>query len=317
MKNNQLIDRSSGNERLARRNRMRLNVPYLVMLIIPVTLFLLFNYWPMFGLVMAFQNYKAGNAFIAANTKWVGLKWFKQLFRSPLFFRSVRNTLALSSLDLLISFPMSIILALLLNEVTKKRFRHFASNISLLPYFVSTVVIVGIMKNMLSLDSGAVNNLIAKAGGDKIDFFGSSKWFRPLYIMSNIWKNTGFNAVIFTAAISGIDPQLYEAAALDGSDRFKNLFKITLPCILPTVMIMFILKVGQLLTVGYEKVLLMYSPTIYDTADILSTYSYRLGIIDGKTSLATAINLFNAVCNLILLWVANTVSKKASDTSLF
>lgn len=234
-----------------------------------------------------------------------------------MFPKLLRNTILLSLLDLLISFPISILLALMLNEVRKRRFRTFASNVSLLPYFISTVVIVGIMKNFLSIDSGIINNIAEKLGGQRVDYMGSTAWFRPLYIISNIWKNTGFNAVIFTAAISGIDPQLYEAASLDGSDRFKNMFLITIPCILPTIIVMFILRVGSMLTVGYEKVLLMYSPTIYETADVLSTYSYRAGILDNKISMATAINLFNSVCNLILLWLANTFSKKAADTSLF
>lgn len=300
-----------------RRSRFSRNVPYLVMMIIPMVLFILFSYWPMFGLSMAFQDYKIGAPFFGAKTKWVGFKWFKLLFRNPMFPKLLRNTLLLSILDLLISFPISILLALMLNEVRNRKFRTFASNISLLPYFISTVVIVGIMKNFLSIDSGIINNIAEKLGGQRVDYMGSTAWFRPLYIISNIWKNTGFNAVIFTAAISGIDPQLYEAASLDGSDRFKNIFLITIPCILPTIIVMFILRVGSMLTVGYEKVLLMYSPTIYETADVLSTYSYRAGILDNKTSMATAINLFNSVCNLILLWLANTFSKKVADTSLF
>lgn len=299
------------------RSQWKLNVPYLLMIIIPTVLFLLFAYWPMFGLSMAFQNYKTGQPFFGPSTKWVGLKWFKLLFKNPTFFRLVRNTLALSILDLFVSFPVSILLALLLNEIRLKKFRHFSSNISLLPYFVSTVVIVGIMKNMLSVDTGLVNTLREARGLPVIDFFGSAKWFRPLYILSNIWKNTGFDAVVFTAAIAGIDPQLYEAAAIDGSNRFKNMFLITLPVIIPTIVIIFILKTGNLLSVGYEKILLMYSPSVYETADVLSTYSYRAGIIDGKTSMATAIGLFNAVCNLILLIVSNTISKKYSETSLF
>lgn len=299
------------------KSQWKLNIPYLVLLIIPVTMFLLFAYWPMFGLSMAFQNFKVGQPFFGPTTQWVGLKWFKMLFKNPMFPRLIKNTLALSLLDLFISFPISIFLALMLNEVRNNKFRHTASNISLLPYFVSTVVIVGIMKNMLSIDSGLVNTIRGNQGLPAIDFMGNAKWFRPLYIISNVWKHSGFDAIVFTAAISGIDPQLYEAASIDGSTRLKNVFLITLPVILPTIMIMFILRVGGLLTVGYEKVILMYSPSIYDTADILSTYSYRAGIVDGKTSLATAIGLFNAVCNLILLLIANTTSKKLSDTSLF
>lgn len=300
-----------------KNSKLYANLPYFVMLLIPTVLFLLFNYWPMIGLSMAFQDFRIGQIFLSPNTKWVGIKWFKQLFNNPMFFRLVKNTLALSVLDLLISFPISVIVALIFNEIGRKNYRQFVSNVSLLPYFVSTVVIVGIMKNFLGVQTGVINNIAAQLGYERVDYMGMAEWFRPLYIMSNIWKNTGFNAVIFTAAIAGIDPQLYEAAAIDGSTRFKNIYLITLPNILPTVVIMFILKVGQLLSVGYEKVLLMYVPATYATADILSTYSYRAGILDGKTSLATAINLFNAVCNLILLLIANTTSRKITETSLF
>lgn len=299
------------------RAQWKQNIPYILMILIPTVLFLLFAYWPMFGLSMAFQDYKTGQPFFGPTTKWVGLKWFKLLFNNPTFYRLIRNTLALSLLDLFISFPVSILFALILNEIRISKFRHFASNVSLLPYFVSVVVIVGIMKNMLSVDSGLVNTIRADQGLAPIDFFGSAKWFRPLYILSNIWKNTGFDAVIFTAAIAGIDPQLYEAAAIDGSTRFKNMFLITLPVILPTIVIIFILKTGNLLSVGYEKILLMYNPSTYETADVLSTYSYRAGIIDGKTSLATAIGFFNSFCNLILLIISNTFAKKYSETSLF
>ncbi len=297
--------------------RYKKELPYFVMLIIPVAFFLIFMYWPMFGLVMAFQNYKVGDPFIGANVNWVGFKWFSILLGNPFFWRLVRNTLLLSVYSILISFPLSIMLAILLNEIRHKGLRKFTSNVSLLPYFISTVVIVGIMVNFFSVDDGLVNNVIAQLGGTKIDFMGSSAWFRTMYIGSGIWQMTGFNAVVFTAAISGIDPVLYEAASIDGSTRFRNIFCITIPCIMPTIIIMLLLRVGNLMSVGYEKIILMYSPAIYDTADTLATYAYRAGILDGKLSLSTAIGLFNAVCNLLVLLFANKMTKKISGTSLW
>lgn len=302
---------------LRKKSVLRKEVPYLIMMVVPTAFFLIFAYWPMFGLAMAFQDYKIGAPFIGAGTKWVGLKWFRQLLGNPFFGRWIRNTLTLSLLDLLIAFPLSILLALLLNEVRFRGLRKFTANVSLLPYFISTVVIVGILVNFFSVDGGIVNIIIEKLGGTKQDFMGSARWFRTMYTGSGIWQNTGFSAVVYTAAIAGIDPNLYEAAALDGSNRFQNILHITLPCIKPTIIIMLLLRFGSLMTVGYEKIILMYVPASYETADTLTTYAYRSGIIDGKMSLSTAVGLFNSVCNLLLLLFSNRLSKKVSGTSLF
>ena len=304
-------------KRLRRRHLIRSQSPYFIMLIIPTLFFLLFRYWPMFGVLISFQNYKLGDPFISLSSDWVGFDWFKRLFSSPFFPRWVRNTLVLSSLNLLITFPLSIAMAVLLNEIRNKRVRKLTSNVALLPHFISTVVIVGIMFNFFSVDGGLANQIIVALGGKPIDFMGSSSWFRTMYIGSAIWQGVGFSSVVFTAAISGIDPTLYEAAAIDGSTRLKNIFKITIPCIMPTIIIMFILKMGSLMSVGYEKIILMYSPQIYETADTLSTYAYRAGILEGKYSLSAAVSLLDSVCNLILLFITNKLSKKVSDTSLW
>ena len=284
------------------------------MLAFPMLYFAVFKYLPMFGLAMAFQNYKTGAPFIGFDAQWVGLQWFRQLFQNPFFGRLVRNTLLLSIYYLTCSFPFSIFLALLLNEIRKSWLRRFTANITLLPYFISTVVIVGVMFNFFSVDGGLVNNVIKNMGGDTIDFMGSYQYFRSLYVGSGIWQNVGFDAVVFTAAIAGIDPAYYEAAALDGSTRLKNILYITLPCIMPTIITMLLLKLGSLMSVGYEKIILMYSPAIYETADVLSTYAYRAGILDRKVSLATAIGLINSVVNLLLLLAANRFSRKVSET---
>lgn len=291
--------------------------PYWVMMIIPLAFFLIFCYWPMFGLLIAFQNYKAGAPFIGATTDWVGLQWFKQLFANPLLWRLVRNTLMLSFYDLIITFPLGILFALLLNEIRHRWIRQFTSNVSLLPYFISTAIIVGIMVNLFSVDDGVINILLSKLGVEKQDFMGSSDWFRAMYTGSSIWANTGFNAVVFTAAIAGIDPTLYEAAAIDGSTRWKNMFRITIPCIMPTIIIMLLLRLGSVMTNGYDKILLMYSPATYETADTLGTYAYRSGVLDGKTSMSTAIGLLNSVCNLAMLLLSNRITRKYTETSLF
>lgn len=297
--------------------QLRKETPYFVMILIPMVFFLIFCYWPMFGISLAFQNYKAGAAFFSANTQWVGFQWFERIFSNPFFGRWVRNTLLLSAYSILFAFPLSIALALLLNEIRVKWFRKLTSNVSLLPYFISTVVIISIMTNMFSVDDGIINQFIIKLGGEKINFMGSSDWFRTMYIGSGMWQSTGFNAVVFTAAISAIDPTLYEAAELDGSTRWKNIWHITIPNIMPTIIIMLILRLGSVMSVGYEKIILMYSPAVYETADTLSTYSYRAGILDGKMSLSTAIGLFNSVCNLILLVLSNWFAKRTSETSLW
>ena len=300
-----------------RLNKIRSQMPYWVMLIIPLVFFLAIRYWPMYGLSIAFQNYKVGDPFISPDSRWAGIKWFKMLFRNPNFPRLIRNTLALNLLGIGISFPVAIGFALLLNEVRVRWLRNLTSNISLLPYFISTVVIVAIIFNVFSVDDGLVNIVIQKLGGTKINFLAENKWFRPLYIGSDIWQHTGFNAVVFTAAIAGIDPNLYEAAALDGSTRLKNIFYITIPCILPTIIIMFLLKIGNLMTVGYEKIILLYTPATYDAGDVLSTYAYRAGLTDQKYSLSAAISLMNSFCNVVLLLSANKLTKKLSETSLW
>ena len=301
----------------SRLTQLRRELPYFIMMLLPTVFFLLFKYWPMFGIAIAFQNYRIGDPFISLSSRWVGLKWFKQFVSNAYFTRYVRNTLALSLLNMFISFPISILFALLLNEVRVRWMRKFVSNVSLLPHFISTVVIVGVMTNFFSIDHGVANLIIEKLGGERIDFMGSADWFRTMYTGSGIWQSTGFNAVVFTAAIAGIDPNLYEAAALDGSTRLKNIIHITLPCILPTVIIMFLLKIGSLMSVGYEKIILMYSPLTYETADVLSTYSYRVGITEQKYSLSSAISLMNSICNITLLLLANRITRKVSETSLW
>ncbi len=298
---------------------LKKNTPYFVLLIIPIAYFVLFCYWPMFGISMAFQDYKVGSPFLGGNSAFVGFKWFRQLLTSPLFPRLLKNTLIISLTDLLLGFPICIAFALLLNEVRHEHLRHFTANVSMLPYFISTVVVVCMLLNFFSVDDGIFQNIMVKLGGERKTIIGNPDSFVSLFVGSGIWQGCGYGAVVYTAAIASIDPNLYEAAALDGSTRWKNIFHITIPCIMPTILIMLILRFGGLMGVNSAKILLMYRPSVYSTADVFGTYAYRAAFEDGNMSYSTAIDLFTSVVNLLLLVLANKVIKKASDseTSLF
>ena len=289
------------------------------MLLIPIAYFLIFKYWPMFGLAIGFQDYRLGDPFISAQSNWVGLKWFKIFLQDPFLWRYIKNTLALSVLELLIAFPAGIILALLINEIRFPKFKSAVSNISILPHFISMVVIVGMLHTMFSVDGGLVNQLLMKMGfiEEPINFMAKSEYFRPLYIGSGMWAGCGFAAIVYTSAISGIDPALYEAAKMDGCSRVKAILHITIPCILPTIVTMFILRCGSLMSVGYEKIILMYTESIYDVSETISTYVYENGVVGGQYSLTTAVGLFNSVCNIILLISANKISRKVTETSMW
>lgn len=284
---------------------------------IPITFFVLFRYLPMFGVVISFQDYKMGAPFIGAKTEWVGFDHFIRFFKNPYCWRYIKNTLAISVLSILFNFPAGILLALLFNEIRLKRLRSFATSVSILPHFISVVVIVAMLKNLFSVDNGLVNTILNALGKESIDFLGTSEWFRPLYIGSGIWSGAGYAAIVYTAAIAGIDPGLYEASKIDGANRWHQLLHITLPCLIPTIVTMLILRIGNVMSVGYEKVLLMQTGATNDVADILSTYTYRIGILDGQSSYAAAIGLFNSVVNLILIIFANTFSKRLTDSSLW
>ena len=288
-----------------------------VLAAIPITFFILFRYLPMFGVVISFQNYKMGDSFIGLDTDWVGFKHFIRFFKNPYCWRYIKNTLALSVLSIVFTFPAGIFLALLFNEIRLKRLRSFATSVSILPHFISVVVIVAMLKNIFSVYNGLINNILESMGKEPIDFLGTSEWFRPLYIGSGMWSGAGYAAIVYTAAIAGIDPGLYEASRIDGANRWHQLLHITLPCLIPTIVTMLILRIGSVMSVGYEKVLLMQTGATNDVADILSTYTYRIGILDGQSSYAAAIGLFNSVINLILIIIANTTSRKMTESSLW
>lgn len=301
--------------RPAWRARIKKNL-FLYLMFLPVALYyLVFKYAPMFGLVIAFKDY---NAFVGIlGSKWVGMKYFDQFVHSMYFWRLIRNTLAISFLDLLVNFPAPIILALMLNEVQHKRFKSVVQTISYLPHFVSTVVIVGILVNFLSLSTGLINNILAAVGLQRIHFLAEPSYFWPIFTLMNVWRSVGWSSIIYIAALSGIDPTLYEAAVVDGAGRWRQLFCVTLPALLPTIVTLLIMRVGHVLDVGYEAIILMYNPQIYETADVISTYVYRRGLIDADYSFAAAVGLFQSLVGMLMVMGANALSRKLTETSLW
>ena len=289
---------------------------YLLLLMIPGLLYyLVFHYLPMYGVIIAFKNYKGGTSMWAA--PWVGLQWFQEFFQSVYFWRLLRNTLMISLYNLVFGFPFPIIFALVLYEMRAKWFRRVVQTVSYLPHFISVVVVVGMLEAMLDTSDGVVNNLIRANGGSPINFFGDPRYFRPLYVGSGIWQSFGWNSIIYLAALTNADPALYEAARIDGANRWQQTVHISIPCILPTMIILLIMQLGNTMSVGYEKIILLYNGLTYETADVISSYVYRKGIVDADFSFSTAVNLFNSVINFALVVFANKVSAVLTETSLW
>ncbi len=288
---------------------------YLYLMILPVVLYyILFHYKPMYGALMAFQNFVPSKG-ISGST-WVGLKHFRSLFGNPEFFRLLRNTLTISVTNLIFGFPAPIILALLLNELKSKTYGRIVQTLCYLPHFISLVVICGMVKQFVA-PAGIINDLLESIGIERMEILAKSNLFVPVYVLSGIWASVGFDSIIYLSALMGVDQELYDAAKVDGAGRFRQLLNVTLPSITPTIVIMLILRIGQLMSVGHEKIILLYNPLIYDTADVLSSFVYRRGLIDGSYSYSAAAGLFNSVINCILVIVANKISRKVNDTSLW
>ena len=289
----------------------------LYMMVLPgLAVLIIFSYLPMSGIIMAFEkNYMPARGLMGSD--WVGLEHFAKFFRSAFFERLMGNTLILGIESLIFSFSTPILFALLLNELRNVVFRRVTQTISYFPYFISTVIVIGLLKDMTSVNGGVVNLLIQKITGNTINFFSDPGWFRPLYIISGLWTGMGYNSIIYLAAISGINPEMYESALLDGANCFQQAVHITLPSISSTIVILLILAVGGIVGNDYQKILLMYSPLTYKTADVISTYVYREGILGGGYSYTTAIGLFNSLISLVLVLGTNWLARKISDTSIF
>jgi putative aldouronate transport system permease protein len=289
---------------------------YLLLLIFPVLLYyLVFHYIPMYGIIIAFKKFQPMKGILGS--AWVGFHYFQQFFNSVYFWRLLKNTVLLSVYSLVWGFPVPILFALLLNELKESVFKKLVQTISYLPHFISVVVIVGMVVNFTSIQGGIINQALGWFGVQPVNFLGESGWFRSIYVSSSIWQGFGWSSIIYLAAIAGIDPQLYEAAEMDGAGRLRKIWNITLPCLMPTIAILFILNVGNLMDVGFEKIILLYNPATYETADVISTFVYRQGIQQANYSYSTAIGLFNNVINLILLIGVNRLTKKLSETSLW
>lgn len=278
--------------------------------------YLVFRYIPLIGaFIISIKKYQPALGLIGS--KWVGFEYFQQFLNSVFFWRLIRNTLAINFFQLLLGFTAPIILALLLNELGSSKFKRLVQSVTYLPNFISSVVVVGIVVVFLSPTTGLVNSVISRLGMEKVNFLTEPSYFWLIYTFMVIWQTTGYNAIIYLASLTGISPELYEASNIDGAGRWKQLWHITLPGISPTIVILLLIRLGNLLEVGYESIILLYNPSVYSTADVISTYVYRRGILNGDYSFASAVGFFQSVIALILIIAANKLAKKYTDTSLW
>lgn len=287
----------------------------LYLIVLPVmAYYITFCYVPMYGALIAFQDYSPALGIMGS--KWVGFRNFTDFFSTPDFWKLLKNTLTISVSSLVLGFPAPIILALMLNELRQKAFKSISQTVMYFPHFISMVVMCGIIKTFTS-DIGLITQLVSLFTGEKTNMLQNPSYFVPIYVISGIWQGVGWSSIIFLAALSGIDQELYEAAKLDGAGRWKQTLHVTLPGIASTIVIVLILNVGSLLSVGYEKIILLYNPVVYDTADVISSYVYRIGFISQDWSYSTAIGLFNSAINLTLVITANYISGKVNETRLW
>jgi len=288
---------------------------YVYIMLIPVlTYYIVFCYIPMYGVSIAFKSFMPQKGIIGS--PWIGLQHFATFFDSYYFLRLIKNTLGINIFWMLVGFPAPIILALLLNEIKSATYKRITQTITYLPHFVSIVVIAGIILQFTSRN-GLINEIIAMLGFERIAFMIKPEWFWTVFVTSGVWQNVGWDSIIYLAALSGLSVEMYEAAKIDGANRFRQIIHITLPGISPTIIILLILNLGNLMNVGFEKIILLYNPSIYETADVISSFVYRKGILEANYSYSAAIGLFNSAVNFALLVVSNSISRKASETSLW
>lgn len=288
----------------------------LYLFLLPIILvYLVFKYYPMYGVQIAFKDFSPSQG--VWGSEWVGFKHFIDFFDSYNFWTIITNTLSLSFLSLLFGFPAPIIIAIMLNQMLGKRYKKFIQTVIYAPHFISTVVLVGMLSVFLSPNSGIVNHIIALFGGDPILFMADEGWFRPLYILSGIWQETGFSTIIYLAALAGVNPELHEAAIMDGASKWKRVWYVDIPGILPTIVILLILALGNIMSIGFEKAFLMQNDLNYAASNIIPTYVYELGIQKAQYSFSTAVGLFNSVINIILIVTVNRIARKLTETSLW
>ncbi len=289
---------------------------YLYLLFLPtIVYFFVFAYMPLYGLLIAFKDYNPYQGIWGS--PWAGLQHIRDFLHSVYFWRLIYNTITINIYDLLVGFPLPVILALMINSVKNNFMKRSVQTIVYLPHFISVIVVSGMLVSFLSPSSGIINYLIRALRGKAIHFLAEPGWFKSIYVLSGVWQNAGWNSIIYIAALAGIDAQLYESATIDGANNWKQLIYITIPGILPTIIIMLILRIGSLFSVGFEKIILLYNPLTYKTADVISTYVYRRGILGADFSYSTAIGLFNSLINFAMLVLFNQFSRKISETSLW
>ena len=287
----------------------------LYLLAIPgLVYFILFHYGPMYGAIIAFKDFSPKLGVL--RSPWVGFRHFVDFFNSFYFYRLLRNTLVLNVMNLVFGFPAPIILALLLNEVRHKKFKSSIQTVSYLPHFISMIVICGMILQFTN-SRGIFSSFLALFSGERVNLFGNPKYFRSVYVFTEIWQTVGWGSIIFLAALSAIDQELYASASIDGAGRFRQAWHITIPGILPTIVILLILRMGSMMSIGFEKILLLYNPVIYETADVIPTFVYRRGLLENDYSFSGAVGIFNSVINLLLLVAANAISRKVNETSLW
>ena len=301
-------------DRTSWRYNLRKHSQLYTLVVLPLIFLLIFRYVPMAGNVIAFRRFRPGSSIFG--DEWVGLYYVELFLNDPGFWRAFWNTIILGSLTLIVIFPLPIILALLLNELRSRRFKRVVQTITYLPHFMSIVIVAGFVYQLTALD-GTVNQIIRAFGGDAISFMQEPGWFRQIFVASEIWQTVGFGTILYLAALTTIDEQLYEAARIDGANRWKQTWHITLPGIRPMIIVLLVLNIGQFMQVGFEKVLLLYNPLTYPTADVLDTYVYRVGLATGQYSYAAAIGLFNALIGLVLIFSANAISRRLTGASLW
>ena len=290
--------------------------PVLYLMALPVIVYyIVFHFMPMFGLIISFQRYVPSKGYFGS--EWVGLANFKRFFSDVYFSRLLINTFQINLLDLIIGFPFPIIFALMLNEIQSTRYKKLTQTVTYMPYFISLVVICGLI-HTFSKESGPLSVIISSiTGKPPQNLLSQPSMFQPLYVITNIWQGFGWGSIIYFASLSGIDPTQYEAAVIDGAGRFRQMLSVTLPAIAPTIVIMLILRIGNMMSLGYEKIILLYSPITYATADVISSYVYRIGIVQMDYSYGSAVGMFNSLINLVLILLANTVSRRINETSLW
>ncbi|MEK3912249.1 sugar ABC transporter permease [Paenibacillus sp. FSL H7-0331] len=302
-------------KRLAIRRQIRKNWDLYLLILPVIAFFIIFEYIPMYGVQIAFKNFIATKGIWGS--PWVGFNHFERFFNSYYFWRLLKNTLGIGLYQLLVGFPVPIILALLINEVRSKKFSRFVQTVTYAPHFLSTIVMVGIIFIFLSPQTGLLNKVVVWFLGEPIEFLTEPAWFKSIYVLSGVWQQMGWSSIIYLAALTGIDPQLHEAARVDGASRWQRVWHINLPGIMPTITILLILNMGSLLGVGFEKVFLMQNSLNIAASDIISTHVYHKGIIDGQYSYSAAVGLFNSVVNFILLVFVNRMARKVNGTSLW